>query len=165
MDEPVVRTIEDIWPLQAALNAKVGIDTLALGRRLAEEESRGALPAEGGAIPAGGGIRLEVGRALKNYIDALSSECHELMGCLAWKHWYKEARAGRQHELRDLQNARVEAVDLLFFWVSICQLLGLSPADVCRLYQKKLAINHRRRDEDRTQAQHGAHEDENRTVV
>ena len=181
MDEPVVRAIEDIWPLQAALNAKVGIDTLSLGRRLAEEEARGALaeedsrgalpatggttPAEGGALPAAGGIRLEVGRALKNYIDALASECHELMGCLAWKHWYKEARAGRQHELRDLQNARVEAVDLLFFWVSICQLLGLSPQDVCRLYQKKLAINQRRRDEDRTQAQHGAHEDENRTVV
>ena len=160
-----MRTIEDIWPLQAALNAKVGIDTLALGRRLVEEGSRGAPPAEGGAPPAAGGIRLEVGRALKNYIDALSSECHELMGCLAWKHWYKEARAGRQHELSDLQNARVEAVDLLFFWVSICQLLGLSPQDVCRLYQKKLAINHRRRDEDRTQAQHGAHEDENRTVV
>ena len=45
MDEPVVRTIEDIWPLQAELNAKIGIDTRALGRRLAEEESRGALPA------------------------------------------------------------------------------------------------------------------------
>ena len=158
MDEPVVQTIEDIWPLQAELNAKIGIDTLALGRRLAEEESRGALPAEGG-------VRLEAGRALKNYIDALASECHELMNCLSWKHWYKEARAGRQHELRDLQNARVEAVDMLFFWVSICQLLGLSPQDVCRLYQKKLAINHRRREEDRTQSQHGAHEEENRSVV
>jgi hypothetical protein len=158
MDEPVVRALEDIWPLQAELNARVGIDTLALGRRLAEEEARGAPPAEGG-------VRLEVGKALKNYIDALASECHELMECLAWKHWYQEARQGRQHELRDLQNARVEAVDMLFFWVSICQLLGLSPQEVCRLYQKKLAINHRRRDEDRTQAQHGRHEDENRTVA
>ena len=158
MDEPVVRTLEDIWPLQAELNAKVGIDTREIGRRLAEAESRGELP-------AAGGIRLEAGKALKNYLDALASECHELTDCLSWKHWYQEAREGRQHELRDLQNARVEAVDLLFFWVSICQILGLSPQDVCRLYEKKLAINHRRRDEDRTQAQHGRHEDENRGVV
>jgi hypothetical protein len=158
MDEPIVRALEDLWPLQAELNAKVGIDTLSLGRRLAEAEAGGALPQEGG-------LRLEVGRALKNYLDALSSECHELTDCLSWKHWYKEAREGRQHELRDPQNARVEAVDMLFFWVSICQLLGLSPQDVIRLYEKKLAINHRRRDEDRTQAQHGAHEDENRSVV
>jgi hypothetical protein len=158
MNEPNVRALEDIWPLQAALNAKVGIDTQSLGRRLAEALARGELPAEGG-------IRLEVGKALKNYIDALGAECHELMDCLSWKHWYQEARQGRQHELRDVQNARVEAVDMLFFWVSICQLLGLSPEEVCRLYEKKLSINHRRRDEDRTQAQHGAHEDENRSVV
>ena len=109
--------------------------------------------------------RLAAGRALKNYLDALSSECHELQDCLSWKHWYQEARQGRQHELRDLQNARVEAVDMLFFWVSICQLLGLSPADVYRLYAAKLGINHRRQDEDRTQAQHGRHEHENRGVV
>ncbi|HUT58229.1 MAG TPA: hypothetical protein VNA25_10315 [Phycisphaerae bacterium] len=88
-----------------------------------------------------------------------------MLECLAWKHWYAEAREGRQHELRDVQNARVEAVDMLFFWVSICQLLGLGPDDVCRLYAKKLAINHRRRDQDRAQADHGSYEQENRSVV
>ena len=158
MREPVVKSLEDIWPLQAELNAKVGIDTLAIGRRLAEAEAAGTLRDEGGA-------RLEAGRALKNYLDALASECHELLGCLSWKHWYQEARQGRQYELRDVQNARVEAVDMLFFWVSVCQCLGLSPQDVCRLYEKKLAINHRRREEDRTQAQHPGHEGENRSVV
>jgi len=93
------------------------------------------------------------------------AECHELQECLSWKHWYKEARQGRQYELQDLQNARVEAIDMLFFWVSICQLLGMGPADVLRLYGKKLEINHRRQDQDRSQAQHGQHEDENRSVV
>jgi len=158
MREPVVKSLEDIWPLQAELNAKVGIDTLAIGRRLAEAEAAGTLPAEGAQ-------RLEAGKALKNYLDALASECHELLDCLSWKHWYQEARQGRQYELRDVQNARVEAVDMLFFWVSVCQCLGLSPQDVCRLYEKKLAINHRRREEDRTQAQHPGHEGENRSVV
>ena len=47
---------------------------------------------------------------------------------------------------------------MLFFWVSICQLLGLEPQDVYRLYGQKLGINHARQDQDRTQAQHAAHE-------
>ncbi len=153
-----ITSLEDIWPRQAELNARAGFDTRALGEALAAAERAGALPESGG-------IRLEVGKALKSYVDALAAECHELQECLAWKHWYREAREGRQHELRDLQNARVEAIDMLFFWVSICQLLGLTPADVYRLYQAKLQINHRRQDEKRSQAEHALHEHENRQVV
>jgi len=158
MDDRAICSLEDIWPLQAELNARAGFDTAGLGAALAEADRAGKLP-------DAGGIRLEVGRALKCYLDALAAECHELQDCLSWKHWYREAHEGRQHELRDLQNARVEAADMLFFWISICQLLGLGPADVYRLYAAKLAVNHRRQDEKRTQAEHAAHEDENRSVV
>jgi len=158
MDERTISSLEDIWPAQAALNARAGFDTAALGSALAKAEATGKLPATGG-------IRVEVGRALKSYLDALAAECHELQECLAWKHWYQEAREGRRYELQDVQNARVEAVDMLFFWVSICQLLGLSPADVYRLYRAKLQINHRRQDEKRSQAEHAQHEAENRQVV
>ncbi|NLF30655.1 MAG: hypothetical protein GX591_07185 [Planctomycetes bacterium] len=157
MAESPLGSLEQIWKLQAALNARAGFDTLAMGRRLAEAEAAGTLPDSGG-------LRVEIGRALKNYADAMAAECHELQGCLAWKHWYREAREGRQHELQDLQNARVEVTDMLFFWVSLCQLLGLTSEDVYRLYQSKLGINHRRQDEDRTQAAHGEHEHENREV-
>ena len=150
--------LEDLWPLQAALNAQAGYDTLALGRALADALAKGALP-------EAGGLRVKVGEALKSYLDALASECHELQECLCWKHWYREAREGRRHELRDVQNARVEAIDMLFFWISICQLLGLTPADVYRLYAAKLGINVRRQDEGRSQADHGRHEDENRSVL
>ena len=183
MDEQVIASLEDLWPLQASLNARAGFDTLAMGRRLVEAmqaaglaasshaSASGSMPPSAAAATSEGKAadaqqaRLAVGRALKNYIDAMASECHELQDCLSWKHWYKEARQGRQHELQDLQNARVEAVDLLFFWVSICQLLGLEPADVYRLYAAKLGINHRRQDEDRSQAQHASHEHENRGVL
>jgi len=157
MNDPTIASLEDIWPEQAALNARAGFDTQALGTKLAAAE-------QAGELPEAGGVRLEVGRALKCYIDALASECAELQDCLSWKHWYREARQGRQYELRDVQNARVEAADMLFFWISICQLLGMTPADVYRLYAAKLAINHRRQDEDRTQAEHGDHEGENRRV-
>ena len=157
MDERAIGSLGDIWPLQAALNIRAGIDTEGLGRALRAAESE-----EGQARAA---ARLAAGRALKNYVDALAAECHELQDCLSWKHWYAEAKSGRQYELGEIQNARVEATDMLFFWVSICQLLGLSPDDVYRLYEKKLGINHQRQDEDRSQAEHGSHEAENRTVV
>ncbi|MCD6303975.1 MAG: hypothetical protein J7M21_03315 [Planctomycetes bacterium] len=158
MSEQRIDGLEDLWPLQAALNRRAGFDTERLGRLLRQAE-------QAGELPAAGGLRGEVGRALKNYIDALAAECHELQDCLSWKHWYREARQGRQHELRDIQNARVEAVDMLFFWISICQLLGMEPADVYRLYAKKLDINHRRQDEHRSQADHARYEQENRQVV
>ncbi len=158
MEEPRIDSLEDIWPLQAELNSRAGFDTAAIGQALAAAEREGRLPDTGE-------LRCQVGRALKNYLDALTSECHELQDCLSWKHWYREAREGRQYELRDIQNARVEATDMLFFWISICQLLGLAPQDIYRLYAKKLGINHNRQDEDRTQAEHDAHEDENRSVV
>jgi len=157
MTQQPIQSLEDIWPLQADLNARAGFDTAGLGQELAQ-----ALPA---GADASAEARLAVGRALKNYLDALADECGELQDCLSWKHWYREAREGRQYELQDVQNARVEATDMLFFWVSICQLLGLTPADVYRLYAAKLGINHKRQDEDRTQAEHADHEDENRSVV
>jgi len=158
MEDLTIRSLADLWPLQAQLNRRAGFDTQALGRALCAAEESGA-PAEHGDE------RLAAGRAIKNYLDALAAECHELQECLSWKHWYREAKEGRQYELRDLQNARVEAVDMLFFWVSLCQLLGLEPADVFRLYEKKLGINHKRQDERRSQAEHADHEDENRAVV
>jgi len=164
MADKGISSLADIWPLQAALNRRAGIDTAALGEALkagmAAEGQAGDAPA-GESEPA---AMLAVGRALKNYIDALSAECHELQDCLSWKHWYREAKEGRQYELKDLQNARVEAADMLFFWVSICQLLGLSPDDVFRLYEAKLGINHRRQDENRSQQEHGRFEHENRAV-
>jgi hypothetical protein len=157
MGEDAIGSLEDIWPLQAALNRRAGFDTKAIGDALASAEQAGTLPA--------GDLRLRAGRAIKNYLDALVSECHELQECLSWKHWYREAKEGRQYELQDLQNARVEATDMLFFWVSICQLLGLEPRDVYRLYARKLEVNHRRQDEARLQAEHSRHEGENRDVV
>jgi hypothetical protein len=155
MTDSAPESLEALWPLQAELNRRAGFDTRQLG------EALNAALASGDAAEA----RLAAGRALKNYLDALAGECHEMLDCLSWKHWYREAREGRQYELQDVQNARVEATDMLFFWVSICQALGLEPRDVYRLYAAKLGINHRRQDEDRSQAEHADHEHENRDVV
>ena len=158
MSVETIESLADIWPLQAELNKRAGFDTAALGEALRAAEAGGTLPDEGG-------LRTEIGRAVKNYLDAMASECHELQDCLSWKHWYREAKEGRQYELQDVQNARVEVTDMLFFLISICQLLGVTPDDLFRLYAQKLGINHKRQDEDRSQAEHASHEDENRDVV
>ena len=146
-----IQCLNDIWPLQADLNRRSGFDTLALGQALGDNPSDDAL--------------LAAGRALKCYLDAMASECNELQDCVAWKHWYREAKEGKQYLLQDLQNARVEVTDMLFFWISMCQILGMEPADVFRLYEGKLGINHNRQDENRTQAEHATHEDENRDLT
>ena len=153
-----ISSFDQVWQLQSELNGRAGIDTRQIGRLLREAEAAGdpARLAE---------VRLTAGRWIKNYLDALAAECHELQETLHWKHWYREAKEGRQYELHDIQNARVEVTDMLFFWVSLCQLLGLEVEDVLRLYARKLGINHRRQDEARTQAEHATHEDENRQVV
>jgi hypothetical protein len=155
-----INSLEDIWPLQAKLNSRAGYDTASLGRQVTQAERDGSfLPGGNNDLP------VLIGQAVKNYLDALASECQELQNCLAWKHWYTEAKQGRQYELQDLQNARVETIDMLFFWISLCQLLGLEPADIYRLYEKKLEINHKRQEEDRSQEEHATHEAENRQVV
>jgi NTP pyrophosphatase (non-canonical NTP hydrolase) len=157
MDEETIQSLEDIWRKQAELNRRAGFDTAEIGRRLAAADCAGEL-AE--THP----LRVEAGRAIKNYIDAMASECHEMQECLSWKHWYREAKEGRQYALQDVQNARVEATDMLFFWASLCQLLGMEVEDVFRCYGSKLGINHKRQDENRSQAEHADHEAENRQV-
>ena len=158
MDQAEIGSLEDIWPVQGELNQRSGFDTVALGRLLLKAE-------EGGLANADTQLLTDIGRAMKNYIDAMASECHEMQDCLAWKHWYREAKEGRQYVLQDVQNARVEAVDMLFFWVSLCQILGLTPQDIYRLYAGKLGINNKRQDENRSQCEHASHEHENRGVV
>lgn len=86
------------------------------------------------------------GQWLNNYLAAMSNELEELRDCTFWKHWCKEAKEGRRFEIHDLQNARVEVTDMLFFWISLAQCLGLDADDVVKLYNQKLGVNHSRQD-------------------
>ncbi|MCH7813709.1 MAG: dUTP diphosphatase [Planctomycetes bacterium] len=117
--------LEEVFKLQAELNKKIGFDTEALHEAFDPQLA---------------------GRWLNDYIAAASNELEELRDCTYWKHWCAEAKQGRRFELHDLQNARVEVIDLLFFWVSMAQCVGLSAKDVHQLYLKKLRVNHRRQD-------------------
>lgn len=74
-----------------------------------------------------------------NYIRALQQESAELTDSLPWKWWAK-------YQNFDIQNARVEVVDMLHFLVSIAEVLGMKSEDFYQAYLKKNKINHNRQD-------------------
>lgn len=74
-----------------------------------------------------------------NYIRALQQEAAELTDSVPWKWWAK-------YQNFDIQNARVEVVDMLHFLISIAQTLGMKSEDFYQAYLKKNEINHKRQD-------------------
>ncbi|OWY73103.1 hypothetical protein B7486_01780 [cyanobacterium TDX16] len=117
--------LEELFTHQAELNRRIGFDPERLRQKF---DPRLA------------------GEWLNNYIAASANELEELRNCTYWKHWCQEAKDGRRYELFDLQNARVEVIDLLFFWISMAQCLGLNASDVMNLYHQKLKVNKARQD-------------------
>lgn len=77
---------------------------------------------------------------LRNYALAMTQELAELVDSTNWKWWRTKV------DLLDEQNIKVELVDILHFWVSACQVMGMSPDEVLRLYRKKNAVNVQRQD-------------------
>tara|TARA_B100000427_G_scaffold298238_1_gene279114 strand:- start:469 stop:873 length:405 start_codon:yes stop_codon:yes gene_type:complete len=70
---------------------------------------------------------------------ALSQEAAEAIDSLNWKWW--------KHDDDDWDNVKVELVDMLHFWVSMCTIAGLDAKDVYDLYAKKNKLNFKRQDE------------------
>ncbi len=80
-------------------------------------------------------------RWVRNYALAMTQEISELVDSTNWKWWRTKV------DLFDEQNLRVELVDILHFWVSACQVMGLEAEDVHRMYMQKNAINRKRQDD------------------
>ena len=75
---------------------------------------------------------------LTNYSKAMAEEVKELDADLLWKWWSKD-------EI-DLQNIRVELIDILHFLVSAMICAGLTPDKVFDVYRQKHAVNLNRQD-------------------
>lgn len=134
--------LEELFKKQAELNKRTGFDAQSLRDDFDPQYA---------------------GQWLNNYLAAMSNELEELRDCTFWKHWCQEAKEGRRFELHDLQNARVEVTDLLFFWISLAQCVGLNAQDVMRLYEQKLGVNHARQDGNYSMA--NKTEDDNKDIV
>ena len=74
-----------------------------------------------------------------NYTRAMQQELAELTDSVPWKWWAK-------YQEFDLQNAKVEVVDLFHFLVSLAQTLGMTADDVFNAYIAKNKVNHERQD-------------------
>lgn len=133
--------LKELFEKQAELNLRTGFDAKAVRENFDPKYA---------------------GEWLNNYLAAMSNELEELRDCTFWKHWCKEAKQGRRFEINDLQNAKVEVIDMLFFWISLAQCLGLDADDVMRIYKQKLDVNHSRQDNNYSMA--NKTEDDNKDI-
>ncbi|HSR63374.1 MAG TPA: dUTPase [Gammaproteobacteria bacterium] len=78
-------------------------------------------------------------RWLSNYSTAMREELNELDADLLWKWWSRD-------EI-DIQNIRVELIDILHFLVSAMICAGLTPERVFDVYRQKHAVNLKRQDD------------------
>ena len=74
-----------------------------------------------------------------NFETALRQESSEAIDSLNWKWWKQDDD--------DWDNIKIELVDMLHFWVSMCTVAGLNAQDVMDLYFKKNKLNHKRQNE------------------
>ena len=74
------------------------------------------------------------------YSKAMKEELYELDDELLWKWWSKDKI--------DMQNIRVELIDILHFLVSAMMCAGLTAEKVFDIYQQKHAVNIKRQDTD-----------------
>ena len=91
---------------------------------------------------------------------ALSQESAEAIDSLNWKWWKKESD--------DWDNVKVELVDMLHFWVSMCTIADMDVQEVFDLYAKKNKLNFKRQDEGYNEGTYEKYKDgveDNRTFV
>ena len=108
--------LAEIFELQKSLNARIGVDTDRIQ-----------------------GVTEEQVKWLLNYARAIQQEAAELTDSVPWKWWAK-------YQNVDLENAKIEVVDLMHFIVSAAQVLGMDAAEFHRLYTAKHKVNHARQD-------------------
>lgn len=123
---------EEIWEMQYALNKH----TLAKNEQDDYDTITGKSKLLG--TLAGKNLRTLRNKWVKNYNLAMQQECAELLDSTNWKWWRTKK------DLFDEQNISVELIDILHFWMSACQVMGLTPEDVYRMYKAKNQVNYDR---------------------
>lgn len=126
--------LQELFEMQATLNDRVGLD----GDKFAVDFADGEGSEEN---------LMEAGRWIDDMLKAMASEMEELRRCTFWKHWCSEAQEGRRYMVHNLEGARKEVIDMLHFWVSLAQIVGMTPAMVENMYVEKLAKNLKRQDD------------------
>jgi dimeric dUTPase (all-alpha-NTP-PPase superfamily) len=108
--------MQEIWDMQMALNKRIGVDP----ENVSGEDRR---------------------NWVMKYKSALDVEYGELLESIGYKWW-------RPYEAQDvdMQNAKVEVVDMLHFFISMAQMMGMTAEETHRIYMEKNKVNHERQD-------------------
>ena len=129
--------LDKIFEMQTELN-----DYVFLKNKLKDKEGQGLIMEK--IIAAATENKLMVNELpnewLMNYSKAMKEELIELDEELLWKWWSKD-------EI-DMQNIRVELIDILHFLVSAMMCAGLDAEKVYDIYKQKHAVNLKRQDSD-----------------
>ena len=91
---------------------------------------------------------------LSRYAKAMAEEQDEFSEELLWKWWSRDGI--------DIQNIRVELIDILHFLVSAMMCAGLTPERVFDIYEQKHKVNIKRQDSEYSRA--SKMEDDNKEI-
>jgi len=67
--------------------------------------------------------------------------------CYNWKWWSKRYDKQPKGSIIDWQNAKVEYIDILHFFISLGQTLGFTPEEIFRIYKQKWEVNIKRQED------------------
>ena len=107
--------VDRLFQLQTELNRRIGLPEFLFEPMTDEDRTKWVL----------------------HMVRAMQQELAELTDSVPWKWWAK-------YQKFDIQNARVEAVDLLHFLLSLFMILGMTPDDVFGMYYQKHLVNVKR---------------------
>jgi len=76
---------------------------------------------------------------LFGYAYQINDEARELEKCCLTKWWVEEYKNGGKlfETILDKENAKIEAIDVLHFLMSVFQILDMTPKDICHVYKLK----------------------------
>lgn len=130
-------TLTEFFESQSTLNKRVGLPEERFAKAF-NNRPKSVMP----------NITLvEAGEWIDDMLKAMSSEMEELRDCTYWKHWCSEAQNGERYKIKDVTAARQEVIDILHFWISLAQILGMSPEMVSDMYAAKLTKNIKRQND------------------
>ena len=129
--------LAQLFKMQDTFNRRVGLDSKKFA------EVFGANPNKVHV----GRTKVEAGIWIDDLLKSMSSEMEELRSCTLWKHWCSEAQHGRRYEIKNIESARKEVVDMFHFWMAMAQALGMTAEMTCGMYSNKLVKNIKRQDD------------------
>jgi len=134
LNPPKPDRLATMWQMQKELNKLVGVDSDYILSNI-RTDPKGEYEKGYDFVNRKKQIEFSL-----QFSRCLSQENAEFVDSFPWKHWKKQEV--------NIQNARVEVVDMFHFLMSMAQVLGMSEEDFFQAYLKKNSVNHKRQDGD-----------------